>query len=139
MVVKNIVIEIQTNKNIYFLTYLVYISVRLEFHRFHISVRCDMDSIGLFLKVLRVAKSEMINYEFSARRNLGEQFLVKHSSSTMTSQGDSDECMDFMELSLGSFLSEDSEYFIDDVLYLRVDVSIESMSQELYLIRGRGM
>lgn len=35
-----------------------------------------MDTVVLFLEVVRVAKNEMVNYEFSAIINLGQQFVI---------------------------------------------------------------
>ncbi|KFK40747.1 hypothetical protein AALP_AA2G035800 [Arabis alpina] len=99
-------------------------------NRLYISARCNLAKerlcLGLFIEETDVCISKRMNYEFSVRAHQTEEFIETHRGSRMTSQGDEVGCTDLLSMAWTDLMDEDSLFFIEDVLHLRVDLSIRS-------------
>lgn len=99
---------------------------------FFLSAHCNMDQqnqfhcFGLFLGMQEKGSvSFSVEYEFAARFKPTEDYISKYKGSYTFTGGKAVGYRNLFALSWQSFIADDSQYFINDVLHLRAELTIK--------------
>eukprot|EP00250_Pteridium_aquilinum_P001313 c11523_g1_i1 orf=214-1836(+) len=99
---------------------------------FFLSAHCNMDQqssfhcFGLFLGMQEKGSvSFSVDYEFGSRHKPSKEFAVKYKGTYKFTGGKAVGYRNLFSLPWTSFVSEDSPYFIDNILHLRAELIIK--------------
>jgi hypothetical protein len=99
-------------------------------HLFVLSAHCNMDSsnsFGLLLE-MPVEDKELvrrtIDYKFEAKTRLTLEFDTKYESTCTIGSREDVRCKDLFSVPWTNFIADDSPFFIDDILHLRIHLKI---------------
>lgn len=99
---------------------------------FFLSAHCNMDQqssfhcFGLFLGMQEKGSvSFSVDYEFGARHKPSREFAVKYKGTYKFTGGKAVGYRNLFSLPWSSFVSDDSLYFIEDVLHLQAELTIK--------------
>ncbi|KAI0507971.1 hypothetical protein KFK09_014101 [Dendrobium nobile] len=107
-------------------------------HGFFLSAHCNMDQqasfhcFGLFLGMQEKGSvSFTVDYEFAARVNLTGEFVSKYKGYYTFTGGKAVGYRNLFAISWTAFMAEDSQYFMNDILHLRAELTIKQPQQLL--------
>ncbi|KAG9140628.1 hypothetical protein Leryth_006828 [Lithospermum erythrorhizon] len=99
---------------------------------FFLSAHCNMDQqssfhcFGLFLGMQEKGSvSFAVDYEFAARSKPSEEFVTKYKGNYTFTGGKAVGYRNLFGISWASFMADDSQYFINDTLHLRAELTIK--------------
>lgn len=96
---------------------------------FFLKADCSQEhKFGLFMKMIKGSESCRVDFEFAVMNKLSKEFQIKLKVKNHTFKGEGWGAMDLLGISWAQFMSEDSEYFINGILHLRVEVIIHSQA-----------